>query len=132
MADTSFNIKHFFGSLSLKNHTHVKKVEHTSKFSFGIYWWTLKNLKNQNFEKLKINYWRCHHFTHVYQKPQSHEVQFLIYRVRQTNFWKNVKSIWRCHHFKLVQQNIFNRVQQTFFVILGHFLLFYPTRDPKN
>ena len=38
--------------------------------SFGIYWWTLKNQKNQNFEKNK-NCWRYHHFTAVYQKPQS-------------------------------------------------------------
>ena len=36
-----------------KNHTHVKKVEHTSEFPFGIYWWTLKNPKNQTFEKMK-------------------------------------------------------------------------------
>ena len=28
-----------------------------------------KNMKNQNFEKIK-NCWRYHHFTHVYQKPQ--------------------------------------------------------------
>ena len=26
---------------------------HTSEFLFGIYWWTLKNPKNQNFEKMK-------------------------------------------------------------------------------
>ena len=26
----------------LKNHTHVKKVGHTSEFLFGIYWWTWK------------------------------------------------------------------------------------------
>ena len=31
-----------------KNHT---QVGHTSEFPFGIYWWTLKNLKTQNFEK---------------------------------------------------------------------------------
>ena len=71
------------------NHTYVKKVGHTSEFCFGIYWWTLKNPKNQNFEKMKKNYWRYHHFTHVYQKPQSYEVQFLRYRVRQffLSFW---------------------------------------------
>ena len=62
------------------------KVGHTSEFPFGIYWWTLKNLKNQNFEKMKKNCWRYHHFTHVYQKPQSYEVQFLRYRVRQICF----------------------------------------------
>ena len=38
-----------------------------------------------------------HHFTHEYQKPQSYEVQFLRYGVRQF-----------------------------FFVILGHFLPFTP------
>ena len=27
---------------NLKNHTHVKKVGHTSQFLFGIYWWTWK------------------------------------------------------------------------------------------
>ena len=32
--------------------THVK-VGHTSEFPFNIYWWTLKNWKNQNFEKMK-------------------------------------------------------------------------------
>ena len=63
----------------IKNHTHVKKVGHTSEFLFGIYWWTWKttiylrncwsrpiknvsiflpfyppnNPENQNFEKLK-------------------------------------------------------------------------------
>ena len=26
----------------LKNHTHVKKVAHTSEFLFGIWWWTWK------------------------------------------------------------------------------------------
>ena len=82
------------GIKMFKNHTHVKKVGHTSEFPFGIYWWTLKNLKNQNFEKMKFekmkkNCWRYHHFTHVYQKPQSYEVQFLKYGVRQffLSFW---------------------------------------------
>ena len=57
------------------------------------------------------------------------------------NFEK-MKSIWSCHHFKLVQQKTHSNgvclqryevVWQTkFFVILGHFLLFYPTIDPEN
>ena len=73
--------------------------------------------------------WR-YHFTHVpkhvYQKPQSCEVQFLRHRVRQKGFFvilghllpffstnntenqnlkkKNKKNIWRCHHFTLVYQ----------------------------
>ena len=36
-----------------KNHPHVKKVGHTSEFFIGIYWWTLKNRNNHNFEKIK-------------------------------------------------------------------------------
>ena len=32
------------------------------------------------------NSWIYHHFTHVYQKPQSYVVQFLRYRVRQVFF----------------------------------------------
>ena len=31
---------------------------HTSEFPFGIYWWTLRNPKNQNFEKMKKNCWK--------------------------------------------------------------------------
>ena len=51
-----------------KNHTHIKKVGHTLEFPSGIYWWTLKNLKNQNFEIMKKkNCWRYHHFKHEYQ-----------------------------------------------------------------
>ena len=34
----------------------MKKVGHTSEFSFSIYWWTLKNPKNQNSEKIKKNF----------------------------------------------------------------------------
>ena len=64
---------------------------------------------------------------HVYQKPQSYEVQFLRHRVRQNFFFhfvpffallpptplttqktkilkKMKKASGRCHHFKLVQQ----------------------------
>ena len=48
--------------------------------------------------------WRYHHFTHVYQKSQSCDVQFLRYGVRQAEF----------------------------FVILGHFLPFQPPDNPKN
>ena len=34
--------------------------------------------------------WKCHHFTHVYRKPQSYEVRLLRYGVRQTE----VSIIW--------------------------------------
>ena len=46
--------------------------------------WNIRILK-----KWKKNCWRYNHFTHVYQKPQSYEVQFQRYGVRQKNlsFW---------------------------------------------
>ena len=68
---------------------------------------------------MKKNYWRYHHFKHVYQKSPSYEVLLLRYGVRQIsfvvlghflpfttsthnnpenqNFEKNEKSICRCH-----------------------------------
>ena len=61
------------------------------------------NPKNQNFEKMKKSTWRYHHFTQVYHKWQSYDIWFLRYQLQQTDF----------------------------FVILDHFLLFYPTIDPN-
>ena len=55
--------------------------------------------KSEFWRNGKKKCWRYHDFTHVYQKPQSYEVQFLRYRVKHV-----------------------------FFVILGHFLPFYPPR----
>ena len=72
---------------------------------FALYPPPPKNQKNQNFEKMKKkNCRRYHHFTQVYQKPQSYEVQFLRYGVRETEF----------------------------FVILGHFLPLYSLNNQKN
>ena len=87
-----------------KNHTHGAHL----RISF---WHLLMNFekpKKSEFwknEKKKKNCWRYHHFTHVYQKPQSYEVQFLRYGVRQF-----------------------------FLVIFGHFLpLFSPLpNNPEN
>ena len=52
----------------------------------------------------KMSIWRYHHFTQVYHKWQSFDVWFLRYEARQTEF----------------------------IVILGHFLPFYHTNNPKN
>ena len=60
--------------------------------------WKIRILK-----KWKKHCWRYHHFKHVYQKPQSYEVQFLRY------------GVW-----------------QIFFVILDHFLPFYPSPPPNK
>ena len=113
--------------LQRKNHTR-EEGGNISEFPFGIYWGTLKNPKNENFEKNGKKILETSFFTHVYQHPQSYEVQFLRYGMRQIflsfctifcplplspppplnnpenqNFEKKKKSIWRCHHFKLVQ-----------------------------
>ena len=84
----------------IKNHTHVKKVGHTSEFHFGIYWWTMKNLKNQNFEKMK---------------KKLLEISFYTCVPKATIIWGTVPEI---------------RSETNFLVILGHFLPFTPPPPP--
>ena len=147
----------------------ITNMGHTSEFPFGIYWWTLKNPKNQNFQNMKKKKktqegkknWRYHHFTHVYQKPQSgtvHEIRsdtiFLSFRAnlcpplsltpQKTKILKKKqKSIWRsgdiiifnlCNkkHYQMMYAYSDMECDRQFFVILGHFLLFYPTIDLEN
>ena len=60
---------------------------------------------------------------------------------RKSKFWKNEKKPWRYHHFTQVYHKwqsydgwfLKHDVQQTeFFIILSHFLPFYPTNNPKS
>ena len=131
-----------------KYHTHVKKVKHTSKSPFGIYWWALKNQKNQNFESIC----RCHHFKLVPQKTtkwcmltqiwSATDIIFCHFRLfpallphywpRKLKFGKNVKNTWRYYPFTHVYHKsrsydvwfLRYEVQRTgFFVILSHFCL---------
>ena len=44
------------------------------------------NPKKSKFKKNENSIWRCHHFAHMYQKPQSYDVCFLRYGVRHTIF----------------------------------------------
>ena len=111
---------------------------------------TLKTKKNQNQKKKKEKIIKnkkkkrknCriyHHFTQVYQKPQSYQVRFLRYRVRHNflSFWlifclfsannlenQNFKHVYlksRSYDVCFLRY----RVQQTyFFAILGHFFPF--------
>ena len=60
--------------------------------------------RKSKFWKNEKSNWRCLHFTHAYQKSQSYDVWFLRYEAWQAEF----------------------------FVILGHFLPFYLTKNPKN
>ena len=72
---------------------------------FGLFFALLppNNLENRNLEKWN-NTWRYYHFTHVHHKWKSYDAWFLRHGARQT--------------FLLV--------------ILGHFLSFYPTNNPKK
>ena len=48
-----------------------------------------KKPEKSDFRKNEKRCWRYHHFTHVFQKPQSSGVQFLRYKVRLhfLSFW---------------------------------------------
>ena len=99
-----------------KNHTHVKKVGHTSEFLFDIYWWTWKTnnylkkcwsgpIKNKII--LIFTMLQCCIF--LKKKNHSENLDSMIY------------SSWD------IEQNILK------LVILGHFLLpFHPPKNPKN
>ena len=71
------------------------KVGHTSEFPSGIYWWTLKNPKSQNFEKIK---------------KKILEISFHTCVPKTTIIWGTVPEI---------------RSETELFAILGHFLPFY-------
>ena len=140
-----------------KNHIHVKKVGHTSEFTFGIYWWTLKNPIIRILKKWKkvleiSSFYKCvpkttitwgtvfedgvrHNFLSFWEMFCS----FTPLTTQKSKFWKSEVSICRYHHFTLVQQKTWYLcllrygVQQAWlFDILGHFLLFYPTIYPEN
>ena len=118
------------------------------------------NPENQNFEKMKKNAWRYHHFTHEYHKWQSCMVLeiwsvmdtifcnfgpfFALlppWEPKKSKFWKNEKSTWRYYHFTLVYliwQSYdvwfltYGAWWTQFFVILDHFLPYYPPNNLKN
>ena len=71
-----------------KNHTHVMRVGHTSEFPFGIYWWPLKNPKNQTFEKIKKIFWIDITILHMCTKNHNH----MNYGFRDAKWDRNV-----CH-----------------------------------
>ena len=87
-----------------------------------IYWWTLKNLKISILKKWKKNCWRYHCF-HVYQKPQSYEVQSLSYRVRQ-NFFCATKNNHMMYAYSDMECDRHN--------FLSFFALLTPILNPKT
>ena len=84
-----------FGDSVLDN-SNWDKISHSLKKSTHMWerWGTPQNFllafidelwktDKSDFWKTEKIYWRSHHFTHVYQKAQSYEVQFLRYEVRR-------------------------------------------------
>ena len=49
--------------------------------------------KKSKFWKNEKNCWGYHHFTHLYQKPQSYEVQFLRYKEWKNENFKKIKKV---------------------------------------
>ena len=83
----------------------MRKVSHTSEFPFGIYWWTLKNQKNQTFEKMK-------------KKKKFLEISSFDTCVPKTAIiWCAVPKI---------------QSETEFFVTLGHFFALLTPSPPNN
>ena len=100
----SFLLSNFLNfNTKQKNHTHEKKVGHTSEFLFGIYWWSWKtiiclkkllkwaNKECKNFNIYNVVFFKQNkekhleiYFTPVYQKSWWYGPQFLRYRTWQT------------------------------------------------
>ena len=106
--------------------------------------------------KIEKNTSRYYHFTHLHHKWQygAEQTDFLsfwtiflpfhspfLYGPRKSKIWKNEKNNWRYYHFI----NVYNKWQSydkwflryevwltEFFVVLDHFLPFYPPNNPKN
>ena len=123
----------------------------TDRF-FLSFWTILPSIdpENQNFEKMKKKPWRYCHFTNVYHKWQSYDGQnFLSFWTIFLTFYppnnpKNQnteRNVWRYHHFTHVYHiwqsyNVwllrYGVWRTEFFVILDHFLHFYPPNNLKN
>ena len=109
-------------------------------------------------KKIGKNTWRYYHFTNI---NESYDLWFLRYKVQQTEFfvilehflpfyppnnlkikiWKNEKPTSRHYHFTHVHHKFqshdawflrYGAWRTELFVILGHFLHFYPSNNPKN
>ena len=145
-----------------KNHTHLRKVGHTSKSPFGIYWWTLKNPKKQTFEKMKkiagdiIILHMCN-INHNRMKNSSWDTEWDRIFCQFGPFFAllipsplktqkiNILKKWK-KHLEIIILNLYNKKhdhmmyaysdiecdRHNFFVVSGHFSLFFPTIDPEN
>ena len=76
--------------------THVCHINDNHMIYFGPFlpFHPTNKLKNQNFEKMKKTL-RYHHFTLVYNKWQSYDVQLLRYGAQQIEFFVILKKKWK-------------------------------------
>ena len=73
---------------------------------FSPFYPTSDHNKNQNFEKMKKN-WKYYHFTHVYHKWQSYDVQFPRYETWWTEFFVTFNDFFIfCYFTHLTTQKI--------------------------
>ena len=126
------------GFILEKNHTHVK-VGHTSEFLFGIYWWTLKNLKNQNFEKNEKDLLGDIMILHMCTKSHNH----IKYSSCDTELDRIFLSFWAISQLEILSfytcvpqmmiiwcmvPEILSTTDRTF----CHFELFFALLSPNN
>ena len=64
-------------------------------FHFGLFFALLKNKIKIKKKMKKKNTWRYHHFTHVYQKLWSDDVQFLIYGAQWMDWQTDGQKKWQ-------------------------------------
>ena len=108
---------------------------HTSEFPFGIYSWTLKNLKNQNFEKMKKKKKNAGDIIlHMCTKNHNH----MRYTSWDMEWGKFFLSFWAIFcpllpHFPNNPENQnFEKMKKASGDLTLHFLPFDPPVNPKN
>ena len=101
-------------SLTKKSQTCKEGGAHL-RISFWRLLMNFEKVEKSNFRKNEKNCWRYHHFTHVYQKPKSYEVQFLWYEVRRKflAFWAIV-CLFNCLHPNNAEKQNFEEMKKAF------------------
>ena len=101
-----------------------------------------KTQKIRILKKWKRNCGRYHHFTHVYQIPQSYEAQFLRYEEWKMKISKKLKKPLEIPSFYIIVPKIMTigyTVPEVWHVIdvivvfhFGLFFALYPSKSPKK
>ena len=101
-------------SLTKKSQTCKEGGAHL-RISFWRLLMNFEKVEKSDFRKNEKNCWRYHHFTHVYQKPKSYEVQFLWYEVRRKflAFWAIV-CLFNCLHPNNAEKQNFEEMKKAF------------------